>query len=232
MNRWSSHRIARQCSEHRCKGFRRGSGVNLAFEGAPRRTALSAGSESRRRSGYELELRLRRGPRRRHRRQPYALQIGPDRARIGQGGDDPQAPATGRAGAEVGGKHPRQQGRPPQPMGAGRSARSAVHRKDQQTSEEPLSNNYPDLNYPTELYDLEKDLANRFAHSTETNFRQSGFIAIYSSSRMSFIGLLTAALTAWNATGKKATAIPKRMAPMVNCDQTRLTCPPQVQIRQ
>ena len=85
---------------------------------------------------------------------------------------------------------------------------------------------------PTELYDLEKDLANRFAHSTETNFRQSGFIAIYSSSRMSFIGLLTAALTAWNATGKKATAIPKRMAPMVNCDQTRLTCPPQVQIRQ
>ena len=73
------------------------------------------------RSGGELELRLRRGPRRRHRRQPYPLQIGPDRGRIGQGGDDPQAPATGRACAEVGGKHPRQQGRPPQAMGAGRS---------------------------------------------------------------------------------------------------------------
>ena len=81
------------------------------------------------RSGGELELRLRRGPRRRHRRQPYALQIGPDRSRIGQGGDDPQAPATGRACAEVGGKHPRQQGRPPQAMGAGRSARIAVRRR-------------------------------------------------------------------------------------------------------
>ena len=77
MNRWSSHRIVRECSVHRCKGFRRVSGVNPALEGALRRTALGAGSESRR-SGYELELRLRRGPRRRHRRQPYALRIGPD----------------------------------------------------------------------------------------------------------------------------------------------------------
>ena len=112
MNRWSSHRIVRECSEHRCKGFRRGSGVNLVFEGALGRTALGAGSKSRRRSGGELELRMLRGPRRGHRRQPYALQIGPDRGRIGQGGDDPQAPATGRACAEVGGKHPRQQGPP------------------------------------------------------------------------------------------------------------------------
>ena len=37
MNRWSSHRIVPECSEHRCKGFRRGSGVNLVFEGALRR---------------------------------------------------------------------------------------------------------------------------------------------------------------------------------------------------
>ena len=118
MNRWSSHRIVRECSVHRCKGFRRVSEVNLVLEGALRRTAHGAGSESRR-SAYELELRRRRGPRRRHRRQPYPLQIGPDRGRIGQGGDDPQAPATGRACAEVGGKHPRQQGRPPQAMGAG-----------------------------------------------------------------------------------------------------------------
>ena len=55
--------------------------------------------------------------------------LGPDRGRIGQGGDDPQAPATGRACAEVGGKHPRQQGRPPQPMGAGRSRSNAVRRR-------------------------------------------------------------------------------------------------------
>ena len=34
--------------------------------------------------------------------------------------------AADRSFAEVGGKHPRQQGRPPQPMGAGRSARIAV----------------------------------------------------------------------------------------------------------
>ncbi len=51
-------------------------------------------------------MRLRRGPRRGHRRQPYPLQICPDRSRIGQGGDDPQAPPTGRACADVGGKHP------------------------------------------------------------------------------------------------------------------------------
>ncbi len=121
--------IVRECSEHRCKGFRRVSGVNLVLEGALRRTALGAGSESRRRSGDELELRLRRGPRRGHPRQPYPLQIGPDRGRIGQGGDDPQAPATGRACAEVGAQHPGQQGRPPQAMGAGRSARSAVRRR-------------------------------------------------------------------------------------------------------
>ena len=37
--------------------------------------------------------------------------------------------ATGRALAEVGGKHPRQQGRPPQSMAAGRSARRAVLRR-------------------------------------------------------------------------------------------------------
>ena len=80
-------------------------------------------------SGGELEKRLRRGSRRGHRRQPYSLQTGPDRSRIGQGGDDPQAPATGRALAEVGGKHPRQQGRPAQPMAAGRSARRAVRRR-------------------------------------------------------------------------------------------------------
>ena len=80
-------------------------------------------------SGRELELRLRRGPPRGHPRQPDPFQIGPDRGRIGQGGDDPQAPATGRACAEVGGKHPRQQGRPPQAVGAGRSARIAVRRQ-------------------------------------------------------------------------------------------------------
>ena len=68
MNRWSSHLIVRECSEHRCKGFRRVSGVNLVLEGALRRTAHGAGSESRR-SGYELELGFRRGPRRGHRRQ-------------------------------------------------------------------------------------------------------------------------------------------------------------------
>ena len=129
MNRLSSHRIVRACSEHRCKGFRRVSGVNLVFEGVLFRTAHGAGSESRRRSGGELEQRLRRGPRRGHRRQPYPLQIGPDRSRIGPGGDDSQAPATGRAFAEVGGKHPRQQGRPAQPMAAGRSARRAVRRR-------------------------------------------------------------------------------------------------------
>ena len=38
-------------------------------------------------------------------------------------------PPQGRAFAEVGGKHPRQQGRPPQPMAAGRSARRAVRRR-------------------------------------------------------------------------------------------------------
>ncbi len=129
MNRLSSHRIVRACSEHRCKGFRRVSGVNLVFEGVLLRTAHGAGSESRRRSGGELEQRLRRGPRRGHRRQPYPLQIGPDRGRIGPGGEDSQAPATGRAFAEVGGKYPRQQGRPPQPMAAGRSARRAVRRR-------------------------------------------------------------------------------------------------------
>ena len=57
------------------------------------------------RSGGELELRLRRGPRGRPCRQPYPLQIGPDRDRIGEGGEDPQPPATGRACAELGGKH-------------------------------------------------------------------------------------------------------------------------------
>ena len=62
MNRWSSRRIVRECSEHRCKGFRRVSGVHPVLEGALLRTVLGAGSESRRRSGYELELRLRRGP--------------------------------------------------------------------------------------------------------------------------------------------------------------------------
>ena len=53
----------------------------------------ATGRESR--SGGELELRLRRGPRGRPCRQPYPLQIGPDRDRIGEGGEDPQAPATG-----------------------------------------------------------------------------------------------------------------------------------------
>ena len=128
MNRLSLHRIVRACSEHRCKGFRRVSGVNLVFEGALLSTDHGAGGESRRRSGDELELRLRRSPRRGHRRQPCPLRTGLDRGRIGQGGDDPQAPATGRACADVGGKHPRQQGRPPQPMGTGRSARIAVRR--------------------------------------------------------------------------------------------------------
>ena len=46
------------------------------------------------------------------------LQIGPDRGRISQGSHDPQATATGRAAAEVGGKHPGQQGRPPQQCGS------------------------------------------------------------------------------------------------------------------
>ena len=91
------------------------------------RPATATGREGR--SGGELEQRLRRGPRRGHRRQPYPLQTGPDRGRIGPGGDDSQATATGRAFAEVGGKHPRQQGRPAQPMGAGRSARRAVLRR-------------------------------------------------------------------------------------------------------
>ena len=128
MNCLSSHRIVRECSEYRGKGFRRLSGIDLALEGALLRTA-DAGSESRRRSGGELELRRRRGPRRGHRRQPYPLQIGPDRGRIGQGGDDSQATATGRAFAEV----TRAQGRPPQAMAAGRSARSAVRRLDSST---------------------------------------------------------------------------------------------------
>ena len=87
------------------------------------------GADRGRRSGGELEQRLRRGSRRGHRRQPYSLQTGPDRGRIGQGGDDPQATATGRAFAEVGGKHPRQQGRPAQSMAAGRSARRGVCRR-------------------------------------------------------------------------------------------------------
>ena len=91
------------------------------------RPATATGRQGR--SGGELEQRLRRAPRRGPHRQPYPLQIGPDRGRIGQGGDDPQATATGRAFAVVGGKHPRQQGRPPQPMAAGGSARRAVRRR-------------------------------------------------------------------------------------------------------
>ena len=59
MNRWSSHRIVRECSEHRCKGFRRVSGVNPVLEGTPRRTALGAGrsarSAVRRRLGNRLD---------------------------------------------------------------------------------------------------------------------------------------------------------------------------------
>ena len=55
MNRLSSHRIVRECSEYRCKGFRRVSGVNLVLEDAFLRMAHGAGSESRRRSGGELE---------------------------------------------------------------------------------------------------------------------------------------------------------------------------------
>ena len=84
---------------------------------------------SRRRSDGELELGLWRSPRRGFRRQPHAHQVASDRGWIGQGGDDPQATAAGRAGAEVGGKHAGEQGRPPQAMGAGRSARSAVRRR-------------------------------------------------------------------------------------------------------
>ncbi len=74
------------------------------------RPAPATGREGR--SGGELERRLRRGPgrgqRRGPRRQTDPGQIASDRGRIGQGGEDPQAPATGRAFAEVGGKHPRQ----------------------------------------------------------------------------------------------------------------------------
>ena len=103
-------------------GTRRGHSGRTPPYGSRRRERMVG------RSGRELERR-RRGPRRGHPRQPYALQIGPDRGRIGQGGDDPQAPATGCACAEVGAKHPGQQSRPPQSMGAGRSARIDVRRR-------------------------------------------------------------------------------------------------------
>ena len=79
MNRLSSHSTV-------IKGFRRLSGVNREFQGGLLRTAGARGG-SRRRSGGELELRLRRSLRRAHRRQPYPLQTGPDRGRIGQGGE-------------------------------------------------------------------------------------------------------------------------------------------------
>ena len=57
---------------------------------APRRS----GPRARRKRG-EIQQRRRRGPRR-ARRQPCPLQTGPDRGRIGQGGDDSQATLSRR----------------------------------------------------------------------------------------------------------------------------------------
>ena len=91
MNRWSSHRIVRACSEHRCKGFQRVSG-SIRYLRAHSAVRLSAQGANR-------------------------------------GGGQAANSNCGCAGAEVGAQHPGQQGRPPQPMGAGRSARSAVRRR-------------------------------------------------------------------------------------------------------
>ena len=58
MNRLSSHRIVRGCSEHRCKGFRRVSGVNLVLEGTLLRPAHGAqriAEEVRRRTRIAAE---------------------------------------------------------------------------------------------------------------------------------------------------------------------------------
>ena len=87
------------------RGLRTVEGTLLRTPGAGRR--IAGGGQA-----GELEPRLRRGSRRGHRRQPYSLQIGPDRGRIGQGGDDSQATAACRALAEVGGKHPPPAGSP------------------------------------------------------------------------------------------------------------------------
>ena len=59
MNRWSSHRTVRECSEHRCKGFRRVSGINLVLEGALRRTP---GAGSRRQVRRRTRIAAAAGP--------------------------------------------------------------------------------------------------------------------------------------------------------------------------
>ena len=122
-----------KCSEHRCKGFRPVSGGNRDLEGALLRKSspgfIGAGRDPiaekvRRRARTVAEA----GPSAGVPPAALPLEVNPDRGGTGQGRDDPQAPAAGPATADAGGKHADEQGRLPQAMGAGRSARIAVHR--------------------------------------------------------------------------------------------------------